>query len=125
MYLRYTFLRKPIRAVLRWQLAVGFVFALAAGLLWGAHGAISAAAGALVSIMAGLAAAWLASRSDARSAGGILVGALRAEAVKIGLALILLWLVLVNYAEAQVGVLIAAFVATMLIFGMAFFVREY
>ena len=75
--------------------------------------------------MAGLVAAWLASRSDARSAGGILVGALRAEAVKIGLAFILLWLVLVNYAEAQVGVLIAAFVATMLIFGMAFFVREY
>jgi len=59
------------------------------------------------------------------SAGGILFGALRAETVKIGLAVLLLWLVLANYAEAQVGVLATAFVTTMLIFGMAFFVREY
>jgi hypothetical protein len=53
------------------------------------------------------------------------VGALRAEAVKIGLAVLLLWLVLVNYADAVVGALIATFVVTLLIFAMAFFVRDY
>jgi hypothetical protein len=53
------------------------------------------------------------------------VGALRAEAVKIGLALVLLWLVLANYPQVAVGILLGTFVVTMLIFSMAFFVREY
>jgi ATP synthase protein I len=67
----------------------------------------------------------VASLSKAKSAGGILVGALRAEAVRLGVALLLLWLVLTNYREAAVGVLLGAFVVTMLIFSMAFFVREH
>jgi len=37
----------------------------------------------------------------------------------------LLWLVLVTYSQAVVGALIAAFVVTLVIFAMAFFVREY
>lgn len=118
-------LSKPIRAVMRWQVAATAAMALAAALLQGANGAISAAAGGLVSICAGMIAAVVASRSDARSAGGILVGALSAEAIKIGLAVLLLWLVLTNYDEAVVAVLIGSFVVTMLIFTMAFFVRDY
>jgi len=50
---------------------------------------------------------------------------LRAEAVKLGIAVLLLWLVLANYAEVVVGVFVGAFIVTMLIFAMAFFVREY
>jgi len=118
-------LSKPVLTVLRWQLAATAVMALAAGWLAGAHGAVSAAAGGLISIVAGLAAALVASRGNAGSAGGVLVGALRAEAVKIGLAVLPLWLVLANYAEAVVGVFLGAFVVTMLIFAMAFFVRDY
>jgi F0F1-type ATP synthase assembly protein I len=48
-----------------------------------------------------------------------------AEAVKVVLAVLLLWLVLANYEQAVVAALIGSFVATMLIFAMAFFVREY
>jgi len=118
-------LGKPIRTVLHWQLAATAAMTIAAALLADAPAAVSAAAGGLISVVAGLASAFVASRSDAKSAGGILFGALRAETVKIGLAVLLLWLVLANYAEAQVGVLATAFVTTMLIFGMAFFVREY
>lgn len=118
-------LSKPIRTVLRWQFAATAAITLVAGLLAGVHGAVSAAAGGLVSIVAGLAAALVAASGKGGSAGGILVGALRAEAVKIGLAVLLLWLVLANYAEALVGVFLGAFVLTMLIFAMAFFVREY
>jgi len=118
-------LSKPIRAVVRWQLVATAVLTLAAGVLEGVHGAGSAAAGGLISILAGLASAFVASRGDAKSAGGILAGALRAEAVKIGLAVLLLWLVLTNYGEAVVGVFIAVFIVTMLIFAMAFFVRDY
>ena len=118
-------LRKPVLTVLRWQLAATAVLVLVAALIAGGHGAASALAGGLISIAAGLASAWVASLGGARSAGGVLLSALRAEVVKIGLAVGLLWLVLVNYREAVVGALIAAFVVTLVIFAMAFFVREY
>ena len=118
-------LRRPIRTVLMWQLAATAGMALVAGLVADMPSALSAAAGGAVSIFAGLASALVASLSSAKSAGGVLAGALRAEAVKLGLALLLLWLVLANYEQTVVAVFLGAFVATMLIFSMAFFVREY
>jgi F0F1-type ATP synthase assembly protein I len=118
-------LSKPIRAVVRWQIAATAAMTLAAGAVADRHAAASAAAGGLVSIIAGLAAAFVASRSNTQSAGGGLVGALRAEAVKIGLAVLLLWLVLANYEKAVVAVFIGAFAVTIVIFSLAFFVREY
>jgi ATP synthase protein I len=117
--------RKPIRTVLLWQFAVTAAMSVVAALLAGVHAAISVAAGGSVSIVAGTASALVASLGKARSAGGVLVGALRAEAVKIGLALVLLWLVLTNYEEAVVGAFLGAFIVTMVIFSMAFFVRDY
>jgi len=118
-------LGKPILTVLKWQIAATAVATAAAALIAGEPGAISAAAGGAVSIAAGMASALVALLGRARSAGGVLVGALRAEAVKIGLALVLLWLVLSNYPQVAVGVLLGTFIVTMLIFSMAFFVREY
>jgi F0F1-type ATP synthase assembly protein I len=118
-------LRKPIRTVLVWQLAATTVMSLAAAMAAGFESALSAAAGGAVSILAGLASALVASLSNAKSAGGVLAGALRAEAVKLGLALLLLWLVLANYGGTVVAVFLGAFVVTMLIFSMAFFVRDY
>jgi F0F1-type ATP synthase assembly protein I len=117
-------LSKPVMTVLRWQLAATAALALAAGLLAGMHGVLSAIAGGLVSIIAGLAAAFVASRGDTKSAGGVLVGALRAEGVKIGLIAILLWLVLRSYPDVVVIAFIASFMVTVLIFAMAFFVRD-
>lgn len=118
-------LSKPIRTVIAWQAAATLAMTLAGAAFIGIHGAVSAAAGGLVSIIAGLAAAWIAARGSGNSAGGILAGALRAEAVKIGLVVLLLWLVFANYADVIVVVVIGSFVVTMLIFAMAFFVREY
>ena len=118
-------LSRPVRTVLRWQVAATLAMTLAGALLQGAQGAISAAGGGAVSICAGMAAAYAASRGGAGSAGGVLVGALRAEAIRIGLAVLLLWLLLKSYDEAVVGVVVASFIVTMLIFTMAFFVREY
>jgi ATP synthase protein I len=118
-------LGKPILTVLTWQVLATVALTLVAAVIAGAHGAASAAAGGAVSIVAGLASALVAALGRGNSAGGVLVGALRAEAVKIGLALLLLWLVLSNYPQASVGVLWGTFVVTMLIFSMAFFVREY
>lgn len=118
-------LSKPIRTVLLWQLAATAALALVAAALAGEPGAISAAVGGAISVVAGLAAAGVASRGKAKSAGGMIASVLAAEAVKIGLAVLLLWLVLMNYPGAVIGALIGSFVATMLIFAMAFFVREY
>jgi ATP synthase protein I len=118
-------LSKPIRTIVRWQLGATVVLALIAGLAAGGAAAISATAGGLVSVAAGLAAAWVAARSSAKSAGGVLLGALRAEAVRIGLALFLLWLVLANVGGVVVTALLGSFVVTMIIFSMAFFVRDY
>jgi len=118
-------LGKPVLTVLKWQVAVTAGATLMAAVIAGEHGAASAAAGGAVSILAGVASALVAALGKGKSAGGVLVGALRAEAVKIGLALLLLWLVLSNYPQAVIGVLLATFVVTMLIFSMAFFVRDY
>jgi ATP synthase protein I len=118
-------LRKPVLTVLRWQLAATAALVVLAAFIAGVHGAASALAGGLISITAGLASALVASIGNASSAGGIVSSALRAEAVKLGLAVLLLWLVLANYREAVVGALIASFVVTLVIFAMAFFVRDY
>ena len=118
-------LRRPVLTVLKWQLVATTALALLSGLVAGWHGAASAVAGGAISITAGLSAAAVASLGGSRSAGSVVMGALRAEAVKLGMALLLLWLVLTNYAQAVVGALIASFVVTLVIFAMAFFVRDY
>jgi len=117
-------LSKPIRTVFRWQLLATAALTLVTGIWAGAHGAFSALLGGSVSIFSGLAAACVASLGKAESAEGVLLIALGAEAVKIGLIVVLLWLVLAMYREVVVLVFIGTFTATVLIFAMAFFVRD-
>ena len=118
-------LAKPIRTVLRWQVVATAALAVVAGVLAGGHGALSAALGGAVSILSGLASAVVASLGRARSAEGALFAVLRAEAVKIGLIVVLLWLVLATYKDVAVLVFLGTFAVTVVIFTMAFFVREY
>lgn len=118
-------LRKPIRTVLRWQLMATAALTLAGGILAGVDGALSAALGGAVSICAGWLSAVVAARGKAESAGEVLISALMAEGVKIGLIVLLLWLVLATYDEVVAPAFFGTFVATVLIFGMAFFVRDY
>jgi ATP synthase protein I len=117
-------LSTPIRTVLRWQIIATAVLTLVCAFVVGRHGAISAALGGAVSVCAGVASALVATTGDAKSAGGILVGALRAEGVKLGVMALLLWLVLAKYDEVVVTAFLGAFVATVVIFSMAFFVRD-
>lgn len=119
------FLSKPIRTVLRWQLIATAALTLLAGIVAGVHGALSAALGGAISVCAGGVAAVVAAKSKTRSAGGILIGALQAEGVKIGLIVVLPWLVLVSYDEVVTAAFFGSFFATILIFAMAFFVREH
>jgi len=118
-------LRKPIRTVLRWQLIATAALTLAGWILAGVDGALSAALGGAVSVCAGWVAAVVASKGKAQSAGEVLIAALMAEGVKIGLIVILLWLVLATYEGVVAPMFFGSFLVTVLIFGMAFFVREY
>ena len=115
---------KPVRTVLVWQIAVTVLLALVAGLTAGLHGAASATLGGCVSVIAGLAFAMVMQSSSLRSADGTIIAALRAEGTKIGLAVILLWLVLALYRDVVLIVFIGSFIVTILVFSMAFFVRD-
>jgi ATP synthase protein I len=115
---------KPVRTVLVWQVVATALLAVMAGLLAGIHGAASAALGGSVSVVAGLAFAIVMQSSNMQSADGTVVAALRAEAIKIGLAVILLWLVLALYKDVVLIVFIGSFIFSILVFSMAFFVRD-
>jgi len=117
-------LGKPIRTVLRWQLFTTAALTLVAAVMAGAHGALSAALGGMVSVCAGLASGIVASWGKAESAGGVLIGALRAEGIKIGLIVILLWLVLAAYKDVVTLAFLGTFMLTALIFSMAVVVRD-
>lgn len=118
-------LSKPIRTVLRWQLLATAALMLLAGVLCGAHGALSAALGGAVSVSAGWASGMVAATGRGESAGGVLVTALKAEGVKLGVIASLLGIVLVVYAQVVVPAFLGSFIVTALIFSMAFFVREH
>lgn len=115
---------KPVRRVLVWQVVATVLMAVVAGLLTGIHGAASAALGGTVSVAAGLAFAMVMQSSNMQSADGTIVAALRAEATKIGLAVILLWLVLALYKDVVLIVFIGSFIVSILVFSMAFFIRD-
>jgi F0F1-type ATP synthase assembly protein I len=110
---------------MRWQLIATAALTLAGGVLAGLDGALSAALGGAISLGAGGASAVVAAKGKAQSAGDVLIGALVAEGVKIGLIVLLLWLVLATYDGIVAPAFFGSFVATVLIFGMAFFVRDY
>ena len=67
----------------------------------------------------------VAATGKGESAGGVLVTALKAEGVKLGVIACLLGLVLFVYAQVVVPLFLGSFVVTALIFSMAFFAREY
>lgn len=118
-------LGKPIRTVIRWQFLVTVVLTLLAGAFGGADGAVSAALGGAVSLSAGWTSGLVAANGRGESAGGVLLTAIMAEGVKLGVMACLLGIVLVAYKEVAVPVFLGSFIVTALIFSMAFFVREH
>lgn len=117
-------LMRPIRTVLRWQLIATAVLSMLALFLWGAHGALSAALGGLVNLVAGGVYGWRVAQGEARTAGEALRTMLRAEGLKVLLIIAGLWLVLGNYKEVVHAAFLAAFVITVGIFAAAIAVRD-
>jgi ATP synthase protein I len=115
---------RPIRIVLRWQVVATAVLSLLAALLWGWDGALSAALGGAINVLAGWVYGWRVAQGDARTAGEALRTMLRAEAIKILLIVVGLWLVLSSYREIVHGAFFAAFVVTVGVFAAAIAVRD-
>jgi len=115
---------RKFRPVFGSQLLATIIIASIAAWFAGAHGAISAALGGLISIIAGLVFVLLTARYKVRSAGEVLLVAFKAEAAKLFLAISLLWLVLALYQDVVVAGLIGSFVVSILIFSMALFAGD-
>lgn len=115
---------KAIRTVLRWQLLATAALAAVAGWLAGTHGALSAALGGLVSFAAGLGFAGVASLSRVDTAGSVVFGALRAEAIKIILIVLLLWLVMATYENVVVLAFFGTFFVATVLFSAAALIRD-
>ena len=115
---------RPIRTTLRWQLIVSAALAAVGGLLWGMHGATSAALGGLVNVAAGWAYGWLVTRRSRQSAEQALATMFKAEAAKIVMIVALLWLLITNYKEMVVASFLIAFVITVLVSATAIVVKD-
>jgi ATP synthase protein I len=112
------------RPVIGLQILCTAAISLLSAWLAGLHGAISAAFGGSIGIIASLVFAALAARSrPTKSAGEALYAALRAEAVKVVLMIVLLWAVLATYKNVVAAGLIGAFIATVLVSTLAVWVR--
>ena len=119
---------KPFRTVLRWQLFATAAVAAVAGVLAGANGAVSALLGGAVNVVAGLAYGGLLGfglgAKAIPDAGTTLGAMLRAEAGKIAVIVGGLWLALSTYRDVVPAAFFTAFVTTVVVFSMAFFVRD-
>jgi len=118
---------RTFRPVIGLQVLATIIIASIAAWFAGVHGAISAALGGLVSMVSGLVFVLLAATSvegKGRSAGEVIFAALKAEAAKLFLALLLLWLVLATYQEVVVVGLLGSFVVSLLIFSTVLFAGD-
>ncbi|MEP7068389.1 MAG: ATP synthase subunit I [Usitatibacter sp.] len=109
---------------MRWQLIATAGLTLAAAFLWGTNGAISAALGGVVNIVAGGVYGWRAAQGNARTAGEALRTILRAEAIKILLIFVGLVLVLSIYKDMVHAAFFASFVVSIGVFAAAIAVRD-
>ena len=115
---------RPIRTVLKWQLYATAASMLIAWFWLGLNGAISALLGGLVNVTAGAVFGVVATHSRKRTAGEALIAMMRAEAGKVALIVVQLWLVLAYYKPLLHGPFFGTFVLTVIFFSMAIFVRE-
>ncbi len=115
---------RPFRTVLLWQVIAIAVLALLAAIPWGLPGASSAALGGSVNVAAGWAYGWMVSRRKAGTAGEALRTLFRAEAVKVTVIVLLLWLALKLYRALVPAAFFGSFVVTVVIFAAAVAVRD-
>lgn len=106
--------------MLRWQLTATAVVALIALFISGAHASISALAGGFAVIIGAFIASKIAQRSDSKKdASAILFNLLKAEAVKILVIVVLLFITFKVYKQLVPFALIVGLAAAALFSGAA------
>jgi ATP synthase protein I len=119
---------RPFRTVFKWQAIATLAIAAVAGGWAGWEGAWSAILGGAVNLAAGGVFAWIlgASLGDGRPAGVMrpLVAMFRAEAGKVAAIVGGSILALTMYREMVHAAFFGAFVVTVIVFSMAFFVSD-
>ena len=100
------------------------LIAAIAGWWSGWHGAISAILGGVVNIAAGVVFAVLIALSRPATAGATVRTMLRAEAAKIAVIVLQLWLILTTYRDVVHAAFFSAFVVTVLVSQAAILVRD-
>jgi ATP synthase protein I len=112
-------LGRAFRVTLLWQgLASAAVAAMGGGTA-GGNGVLSALLGGMIG-MAGVLVFGLMSARPAASSNAAVRVALRAEAAKVAVMVLLLWLVFAAYQSMVVLVFLGAFVVSVLLSGLAF-----
>lgn len=114
----------PLGRIAGWQLLAAFAVAAVAGSWAGLHGALSALLGGLVSVTAGIVYAVIVRLGRVGTPVDTVRTMVRAEAAKITLIVLQLWLVLTTYRDAVYAALIAAFVVTVLVSTAAIVMRD-
>ncbi|MDP1557513.1 MAG: ATP synthase subunit I [Nitrosomonas sp.] len=115
---------RPLRIIIRWQMLFTLSMVLGCCLLAGFHGAISALLGGLVNVMSSAAFAVVVSKHKGFTASCVLRTALRAEAIKIIIIVLFLWLILAKYKEVDMLIFIGTFTVAVMINGMALLISE-
>ena len=116
--------RFPIRRVAGWQAIATVLIAVVAGGWTGWHGALSALLGGAVNVAAGVVFAVLITVDRLPGAAATVRTALRAEAAKIAVIVLQLWLILTTYREVVHAAFFTAFVVTVLVSQAAILVRD-
>jgi ATP synthase protein I len=114
----------PVGRIAGWQLFATALIAAIAGWWAGLHGALSALLGGLVNVTAGVVYAVVVGLGRGPTAGDTVRTMIRAEAAKITLIVLQLWLVLTTYRDVVAAALIAAFVVTVLVSTTAIVMRD-
>ena len=110
---------RPLRVTMIWQGLASTVLAVLGGVTVGSQGFVSAALGGAIGIAGVLIFALVSARRAENSASAVRI-ALRAEAAKVIVIVLLLWLAFAVYREMVVPAFFGAFMISVLLSGIAF-----
>lgn len=110
---------RAFRVTMAWQVAASIALAVIGGIAAGSQGFLSAALGGGIGVVGVLVFALVSGRRGG-SSGNVVRVALRAEAAKVVVIAVLLWLAFVAYRDMVVLAFLGAFMVSVLLSGLAF-----
>jgi ATP synthase protein I len=116
--------RAPIIAVLKWQAIATLVLLVVCGFWAGGHGGLSALLGGVVNASAVVVYWFVANLGLKRTSGSGLWPLLRAEIVKLAVVIAQIVIVFKAYAGLVVPAFFSTFLVTLLLWRVAFYVKQ-